>query len=102
MNDPWCRIGADGSATLSVHVQPGASASGVAGLHGGALKLRLAAPPVDGKANAALIEFIAELLHAPRSRVELVSGAASRRKLIRVSGAQPAALDALRNRVEGG
>ena len=102
MNRPWCRIDADGTATLSVHVQPGASSSGIAGLHGGALKLRLAAPPVDGKANAALIDFIAELLDTPRSRVELVSGAASRRKSIRVSGAQRAMLDALCRRVEGG
>lgn len=83
----WCRRAADGSLTLSLHIQPGAKKTKVAGLHGDALKLRLAAPPVDGKANAALLAFVADLLDLPRSAVTLKSGQASRQKVVAVSGA---------------
>lgn len=71
---------------LTLHVQPRASRTEIAGLHGDALKLRLAAPPVDGAANEALIRFLAERLGVPRSAVTLVSGATSRRKVVEVSG----------------
>lgn len=71
---------------LTVHVQPGASRSEVAGTHGDAIKLRLAAPPVDGKANEALLRFLADRLGVPRRSVSLVRGAASRAKVIEVSG----------------
>lgn len=71
---------------LSVHVQPGAARTEAVGEHGDALKIRLAAPPVDGKANAALIAFLASALDVSRSQVELISGAASRKKRVRVSG----------------
>ena len=80
----WCRQGNDGSLLLSLHIQPGAKRSEVAGLHGEALKIRLAAPPVDGKANACLIEFVAERLGLPRAAVSLKSGQTSRRKLLQV------------------
>ena len=60
--------------TLTLHIQPGAKKTEVAGLHGDALKIRLAAPPVDGKANAALVEFIAERLGLAKSAVVLKSG----------------------------
>ena len=69
MNDWWRQQGSD--ATLTLHIQPGAKRSEVAGLHGDALKIRLAAPPVDGKANAALLAFVAATLGLPRSAVEL-------------------------------
>jgi len=69
---------------LTLHVQPGASRTGIAGVHGGALKLRLAAPPVDGKANAELLRFLAEAFGVPLRQVTLVRGAASRRKTVRV------------------
>jgi uncharacterized protein (TIGR00251 family) len=92
---PWWRRSADGAATLAVHVQPGAKRTEIAGLHGAALKIRLAAPPVDGKANAALIDFLAERLHLPRGRVTLVTGATSRQKVLRVEGADEAMLAAL-------
>ena len=57
-------------ATLTLHIQPGARKTEVVGLHGDALKIRLAAPPVDGKANAALIAFIADRLGLAKSAVE--------------------------------
>ncbi len=81
----WLRAGTDG-VVLNLHIQPGAKKTEVAGLHGEALKIRLAAPPVDGKANDCLIAFLAETLGVPKSRVELVSGQASRAKRLRVCG----------------
>lgn len=81
----WLRADGDG-VVLTLHIQPGAKRSECAGLHGEALKIRLAAPPVDGKANEALIAFLAQALGMPKSRVELVSGAASRAKRVRVAG----------------
>ncbi len=85
MNDAWLRPTEDG-AVLTLHIQPGAKRTEVAGLHGDALKIRLAAPPVDGKANASLIEFLADCLGLPKSAVELVSGQTSRSKRVAVSG----------------
>lgn len=82
----WYRVGADGCVTLTLHIQPGARTTELAGLHGDALKIRLAAPPVDGKANAALIDFIADRLEIARSAVRLKSGQSSRRKVLEVSG----------------
>ena len=58
----------------------------MAGLHGEALKIRLAAPPVDGKANACLIAFLADRLGVARSAISLLSGEASRAKRVRISG----------------
>jgi uncharacterized protein (TIGR00251 family) len=71
---------------LTVRVAPKASRSRVLGLADGALKVAVAAPPEDGKANAALIETLAEALGVPRRDVVLASGAASRRKLVDVAG----------------
>lgn len=82
----WYRVGADGCVTLTLHIQPGARTTELAGLHGDALKIRLAAPPVDGKANTALIDFIADRLEIARSAVRLKSGQSSRRKVLEVSG----------------
>lgn len=70
---------------LSVHAQPGASKTGIAGEHGGALKIRVAAPPVDGRANLELIDFLARRLHLRKSDIELASGAASRQKVFRIN-----------------
>jgi uncharacterized protein len=74
------------STLISVRVQPRAKRDEVVGERAGAIVIRLAAPPVDGKANAALIAFIAEAAGVPRSRVEIARGASSRDKLVRVSG----------------
>jgi len=74
--------------TLTLHVQPGAKKSEIAGIHGEALKIRLAAPPVEGRANEALQKFIAELFAVPRRRVELIQGAQSRRKIVAIRGSK--------------
>lgn len=99
MNPVWLKREASGSLILSLHVQPGARKTEILGLHGEALKIRLAAPPVDGKANASLIGFLAKQLDVPRAQVELVSGAASRLKRLRVTGAAELAIARLINAV---
>ncbi len=86
MSVVWLRPGA-GRVMLTLHVQPGVKQTSVAGVHGDALKIRLAAPPVDGKANAALIAFVAERLAVAKSAVTLKSGQTSRRKVLEVAGA---------------
>ena len=68
-------------------MQPGAKRSEFAGRHGERIKLRLAAPPVEGKANAALIEFLADYFGVPRRNVSIVSGVKSRAKRVAVEGA---------------
>jgi uncharacterized protein (TIGR00251 family) len=83
----WLRLAADGRITLTLHIQPGAKKTEFAGLHGDALKIRLAAPPVDGKANEALLRFVGETLGLPRAAVSLKSGQASRRKVLEICGA---------------
>jgi uncharacterized protein (TIGR00251 family) len=81
----WLRTEGDG-VMLTLHIQPGAKKTEIVGQHGEALKIRLAAPPVDGKANAALLAFVAERLGLRKSAVELVSGETSRAKRVRVCG----------------
>lgn len=83
---PWLLVG-DGKITLKLHIQPGAKQTAVTGLHGDALKIRLAAAPIDGQANAALIAFVADHLGLPKSAVCLRSGQTSRRKVLEVIGA---------------
>jgi uncharacterized protein len=84
--DPgWARRTAAGWA-LALHVQPGAKRSAAAGLHGERLKLRIAAPAVDGRANDALVAFVAERLGVPKARVAVARGERSRDKLLVVSG----------------
>lgn len=80
----------DGVLTLQVHVQPGARSAGWAGRHGAALKLRLTAPAVDGKANAACIAFLAEAAAVPRRSVEITQGRQSRDKVVCIRGVSPA------------
>jgi uncharacterized protein (TIGR00251 family) len=76
---------ADG-ATLAVKVHPRAKKNAITGEVGDALKLALTAPPVEGKANEACIDFFAKLLKVPRSSVTVASGQTSRNKVIRVAG----------------
>lgn len=81
-----------GGVTLRLHIQPGAKKTEVVGLHGGALKIRLAAPPVDGKANACLIGFLAERLGVAKASVSLISGESSRAKRVRIAGVDPSSV----------
>ncbi|MBS1189143.1 MAG: YggU family protein [Rhodocyclaceae bacterium] len=83
MTRPWLRADGNG-CVITVHVQPGAKRTEIVGEHGDALKIRLAAPPVDGKANEALLSFLAKTLSVSRRAVELRAGASSRRKLVAV------------------
>lgn len=73
---------------LSLYVQPGAKRSEVSGLHGDALKIRLAAPALEGRANKALLDFIAELFERPASQIELKRGEKSRFKQVIVHGSK--------------
>lgn len=86
--------------TLSVRVHPGARKNNVAGLHAGAVKISIAAPPADGRANEALIAFLAELLRVPQARISIVGGAASRGKLLRITGKSAAEVEAALFHVE--
>ncbi len=83
---PCLQARSDGSLLLSIHVQPGATRTGFAGMHGDALKLRLSAPPVDGKANKAIVAFLAALFHLPKSAVVIKSGLRSRAKTLLLTG----------------
>lgn len=95
----WCRQSPDGSLLLTLHIQPGAKKTEVVGPHGDALKIRLAAPPVDGKANAALLVHVAQILGVNKSAVELKSGQTSRRKVVAVTGASALAWSTLQPEV---
>jgi uncharacterized protein (TIGR00251 family) len=80
------------AATFAVRVVPRASKEGVAGYEGGVLRIRLNAPPVEGKANEALARFLAKALGVPRGNVTLVSGEKGRNKIVRVDGMTPEAV----------
>ncbi|MBW8076855.1 MAG: YggU family protein [Gallionella sp.] len=85
MSTLWFRVH-DGVLTVTLHVQPGAKRTEIVGLHGDALKIKLAAPPVEGKANEALLRYIAERFGVPLRNVELKQGGQSRHKVVAVSG----------------
>ncbi len=82
---PWLRDNGD-ALILTLHIQPAAKKTEVFGVHGDGLKIRLAAPPVDGKANAALIKFIAARLGVSKNSVTLIGGETVRAKRLRVVG----------------
>jgi uncharacterized protein (TIGR00251 family) len=75
-----------GGVTFAVKLQPRARRNAIAGELGDALKLSLTAPPVDGRANLACIEFLSDALRVPKSSISIVSGQTNRRKLIQVTG----------------
>lgn len=87
------REGAEG-ISFEVRVTPRASRSSVRGVSEGLLKVSLTAPPVDGAANAALCDYLADVLDVPRRAVEITHGQQARRKTIRVSGLDAATLTA--------
>ncbi len=87
MNSGWYRYDAARRCViLTLHVQPGARSSETAGLHGAALKVRIAAPAADNRANATLVEFLAERLGVARSGIAIRHGASGRRKVVEIAG----------------
>src|SRR3954454_11784351 len=80
------------TVVLRLHVQPGAGRTAVVGRHGRALKVRIAAPPVDDRANRAVVELLAEVAGVAPNAVTLVSGATSRVKRVRLAGVDPEVL----------
>src|SRR5262244_1533438 len=78
--------------TFAVRVQPRAKRNAVVGELGDALKIAVTAPPIDGRANEACVEFLADLLDVPGSSIKIVSGHSSRNKVIRVTGLSSATL----------
>lgn len=76
----------DGGVSFAVRVQPGASREGVIGFYGDAIKIALNAPAVDGKANEALIRYLAAVLNAPKTSITIAAGLTSRSKVIQVLG----------------
>ena len=83
---PYLQTLSDGNLLLSLYVQPRSSRNELAGLHGDALKLRLTTPPVDGRANKAVISFLAKLLKIPKSAIIIRRGLQSRSKKVLLSG----------------
>lgn len=81
----WIRETADG-ALLPVRAMPRASKNAIQGVHDGALKIRLTAPPIEGKANAALIKFLSKALDIPRAQITIASGETGRNKTVCFSG----------------
>lgn len=94
MAAPWLKAVPEG-VELAILVQPRASRTRVLGEHDGLLKIQLAAPPVEGEANAALVEFLGKLLGVPRRQVSLISGDASRRKRVKIQGVESAQVEAV-------
>lgn len=86
-------------ATFTVRLHPRAKKNAITGELGDALKLSLTAPPLEGRANSACIEFLADLLKLPRSSITIAAGQASRNKLIRISGVSAAEVEARLRRV---
>ena len=78
--------------TLTLRVHPGARRNAITGTHGGALKISLTTPPTDGRANSALIAFLAETLNIPRAAITLTTGATSRTKTLHLEALTPDAL----------
>jgi uncharacterized protein (TIGR00251 family) len=86
---------ADGGVTFDVLVQPRASRAKIGPLHDGRLKIAVTAPPVDGEANAAVIDVVAKALGVAKSAVTVIAGASSRRKTLRVAGVTVAQIEGL-------
>ena len=94
MTTPLAIRDSSGGCTLPVRVHPGARQNAITGIHDGALKVSLTTPPTDGRANQALIAFLAGELHIPRAHVTLLTGATSRTKSLHIAGLTAAQLRA--------
>lgn len=89
----------DGAVVLRVHAQPGGGRSAVTGRYGDAVKVKVAAPPVEGRANTALVAFLAKELGLKEADVTLVAGESSRTKRVRLGGLDPEAAAAAIDRL---
>ena len=94
---PYLTPLAGGAVLLHMYVQPKASKSRIVGLYDGCLKLAVAAPPVDGKANEEVVRFLSRLLGIPGRNIALHSGAQSKRKKIRIEATCDEILDKIEN-----
>lgn len=84
-----------GSVTVDVLVQPRASREKIGPVHDGRLKVSVTSPPVDGEANAAVIDLFSNQLGVARGAIEVIAGASSRRKTLRITGVTAAAVEGL-------
>lgn len=84
-NTSWLTTGKNNAPVILIHAQPGAKRTAVVGIHGDRLKIALASPPVDGKANAMLIKYLSKELGVSKSSIHLLSGDTSREKRIEVA-----------------
>ena len=83
-----------GGCSLPVRVHPGAKQNAITGTHDGSIKVSLTTPPTDVRANAALIAFLSDHLNIPRAHIELLTGATSRTKMLRIAGLTSAEVEA--------
>lgn len=79
---------------LKLFIQPNAKKNELIGLHNGALKVKIASPPVDGKANAELVEFLSEILGIPKRQIEILKGETGRNKSVEITGLSEAEVHA--------
>jgi len=89
----FLRTEKDGAVIVDIHVMPNAPQTLIQGLHDGALRVRLKAPPVEGKANIALQAWLSKTLGVPRAAIELIRGDTARRKQLRVAASHVTAAD---------
>jgi len=92
----------DGRVRFSVHVQPRATRTEIVGVHGSALKIRVAAPPVDGAANDELVRFLSKLFAVSRRDVRILAGDTSRLKVVEIIGVTEGAVHDLADGGEAG
>lgn len=83
---PWLDQKKEGSLLLSLHIQPGAAKTRIVGLHGDRLKVAVAAPPVDGRANREIEKFLAKIIGCAARDIEVVAGQTSRQKRVEIRG----------------
>jgi uncharacterized protein (TIGR00251 family) len=93
MTDTYAKDTPDG-CTLTTRIHPGARKNTITGVHDAALKISLTTPPIEGRANEALIAFLSDHLHIPKSRIALVAGTTSRSKTLRITGKSAAEVQA--------
>ncbi|MCZ6790449.1 MAG: DUF167 domain-containing protein [Candidatus Dadabacteria bacterium] len=88
----------ENSLNIQVQIQPGSSKDQIIGLHNGRLKIKISAPPVDGKANQNLIEFISKALGVSKSKIEILKGRTSKLKTLKISGVDQQSFSLLLNK----